>query len=507
LRAHGHFYAVSVVVGLGLSAFFLLNNDAGPGWAWRGLPLDDAWIHMVYARSLTEEGWFYYNPGVPEAGMSSPLWVILLALPLKLVTSPALAAKSLSIFFGLLASVLAYHVMLDLTDRRELAWGAGLVTALLPNFAYARVSGKEVTLVGSLILLSSWFYLQRRYTAYGLVIGLSVIARGETAILGILFGGAVLLRKYLNRDHLTVVTGEEFSLGIRLFLPALITGGLWAIYNHTISAQLLPNTYYVKHNFDLGLINPQNMANLWLGYFRNSLLSWEWLAIPFLGVSALGAWRLYRRHGMWVLPILTGPWLIAYALSTNVAVNSLEWNFTARRYLDYILPLMIFPLLLGLADLWERAGARSNRLVILGAPLALAATGLVYLGLAVVRLNTLAAEYSWNARNIEETSVAMGRWIADHLPPDAEVGVTDAGAMRFFGGRHTIDFLGLNHHETLGRPLHELLREYEPDYAILFRGPEIDSWPFLSEIYYIEPERNTTLGGGDLVVYQYLGDQ
>lgn len=507
LRTHAPFYVASICLGLAFSTFFLLNRDAGPNWAWQGLPLDDAWIHLVYARSLAEDGWFYYNSGVPEAGMSSPLWVISLALPLKLGASPALAAKSLSILFGLIASALSYHTMRDLTDRTELAWAAGLIVALLPNFSYARVSGMEVTLVGALVLLSAWLYLQKRYLAYGLVTGLAVIARGETAILWILFGGIVLVRRYLNRDRLIVATRREVSLGIKLFLPALILGGSWALYNYAIGGKPLPNTYYVKHNFGLGLINPTNLANIWMGYFRHSLLTWKWLVIPFIAISILGGRRLFQRHGIGVLPILIVPWLTAYILSTNVAVNPEEWNFTARRYLDYILPLLIFPFLLGLAELWDQAGRRSNRMIILGAPLVFGAVALAYFGLAAIRLNALAAEYSWNTRNIEETSVAMGRWIADQLPPDAEVGVTDAGAMRFYGGRETIDLLGLNNHMTIGRPLQELILEYEPDFAILFRGPEIDSWPFLTEIHNIRPERNTILGGGDLVAYKYIGDQ
>ena len=39
-------------------------------------PVDDAWIHQVYARSLLRDGSLSYNPGRPEAGFSSLLWVL-----------------------------------------------------------------------------------------------------------------------------------------------------------------------------------------------------------------------------------------------------------------------------------------------------------------------------------------------------------------------------------------------------------------------------------------------
>src|SRR5690349_12263951 len=39
-------------------------------------PLDDAWIHQVYARAFASGHGFEYNPGAQEAGATSPLWVI-----------------------------------------------------------------------------------------------------------------------------------------------------------------------------------------------------------------------------------------------------------------------------------------------------------------------------------------------------------------------------------------------------------------------------------------------
>src|SRR4051794_8476202 len=56
-----------------LAAFLLLGGDAGA--ARRDFPLDDAWIHLVYARNLWSHATLAYNPGVPESGASSVLWV------------------------------------------------------------------------------------------------------------------------------------------------------------------------------------------------------------------------------------------------------------------------------------------------------------------------------------------------------------------------------------------------------------------------------------------------
>ena len=47
---------------------------------WRGFPLDDAYIHLVYARNLAAGHGFAFNVGEPSIGTTSPLWTLLLAL-------------------------------------------------------------------------------------------------------------------------------------------------------------------------------------------------------------------------------------------------------------------------------------------------------------------------------------------------------------------------------------------------------------------------------------------
>ena len=39
-------------------------------------PLDDSWIHLHFARNLAEGAGFAYNPGVPVAGSTAPLWTL-----------------------------------------------------------------------------------------------------------------------------------------------------------------------------------------------------------------------------------------------------------------------------------------------------------------------------------------------------------------------------------------------------------------------------------------------
>ncbi|HSE93995.1 MAG TPA: hypothetical protein VLF19_11870, partial [Methylomirabilota bacterium] len=57
-------------------ALFLASERRIAGAA--GFPLDDSWIHLHFARNLAEGAGFSYNPGVPVAGSTAPLWTVLL---------------------------------------------------------------------------------------------------------------------------------------------------------------------------------------------------------------------------------------------------------------------------------------------------------------------------------------------------------------------------------------------------------------------------------------------
>ncbi|MEK6845662.1 MAG: hypothetical protein AABY26_02795, partial [Nanoarchaeota archaeon] len=70
---------VLLAINLLSAVFFLTDASSGTNSAWTDYPLDDTWIHLVYARNLAEHGGMYYNEGEWEAGTTSPLFVLLIA--------------------------------------------------------------------------------------------------------------------------------------------------------------------------------------------------------------------------------------------------------------------------------------------------------------------------------------------------------------------------------------------------------------------------------------------
>ena len=350
-------------------------------------------------------------------------------------------------------------------------------------------------------LLSSW---RKREILTGVLLGLLVITRGEAVLTALLVGAGVLAPLYLRRKRVSIITKRERRIAIRLFLPSLILGGAWASYNYSISGQWLPNTYYVKHYFGFGVFNLTNLWNLLLGYFHHLALFQGYLFI-FSIVLLIGAgWAIFRnRSTVKLLPLLLIPLVQTYAFSINIKVQAVKdpWTYFTRRYLDYLLPLIVVLMVLGADFLWKVMRKRRERWLVIVAPL-IVVLGLVVGVVNMIRLNAYFIEqYSWNTRNIEEVNVAMGRWLDENLMGEVTIGLTDAGAMRYFSdpANEIVDFPGLNCWQCVGRPMSELIDEYHPAYLVVFRQALDGSFTY-EEIVNFKTERNTILGGSDLVL-------
>ena len=107
--------------------------------------LDDAWIHLAYAKSLKLGEGLSYNPNDYETGASSPLWVLLLA-SIPWFGHPVLVSKML----GLLCHLGSIGVLLSLLrhwfPHLNSSSFTGLCAGLAPLSVQSSVSGMAVCL-------------------------------------------------------------------------------------------------------------------------------------------------------------------------------------------------------------------------------------------------------------------------------------------------------------------------------------------------------------------------
>ena len=112
-----------------------------------GFPLDDSWIHLQFARNVASGQGFSYNPGIPVAGSTAPLWTLVLAIPARLGLDPVASAKGLGIALTLAAALVAGRLAEWLTSSRAAGFFTALALAVSPRLIWGALSGMECRLL------------------------------------------------------------------------------------------------------------------------------------------------------------------------------------------------------------------------------------------------------------------------------------------------------------------------------------------------------------------------
>ncbi len=451
-----------LVVHLVVASFFISNDAPGTDAAWTGFPLDDAWIHMVYSRSLAESGLPCYNDGVPENGFTSPLWMIAGAVPQLcerfLGISAVAGTKVLGLLFGWLAACAMTALLLGAGGRLQSAVFGGLLVAASPVMVFAGLSGMEVTLTVFVLLGAFCAFRGRAYAGAGIFAALAILARPECVLL---FGLLPLLYLVAERGR-----GKWRGDLLRLIVPGLAVMALWAIWSLSVAGRILPNTFYAKSQ-EGDFLDPTEFYGI-VGAVWDKLPVAAAVAIAVLTLAGIvriafaggeegtkstspkGAKNARRGAGSGslfslVLVLFGVGFLFAVCASREMPDGSADYYYWWR-YLVPALPALWIPAALGL-DWLSRPGL--TRAVRIGVVAVGCAAALLACGGQLAHLKSMADTFAWNCQNINEVQVELGRWINTKTPPDATVAVNDAGATRYFGHRKTIDLYCLNRHEGL----------------------------------------------------------
>ncbi len=445
---------------LAAALLFVLNRAPGTAAALGGLPLDDAWIHLVYARSLAALQWFAYNPGQLETGSTSPLWAMLL-VPASWVArlfsvSVVLPAKLTGISTGLLASLGAAYLARQLRLGLAVELTAGLAIALDPALAFAQVSGMEVMLAAAVALWALGELAAEHPMLAGLAAGLAPLARPELILLSVAV--LVLVEWRLHRQ------GASTWLRVQPVLPLVLCVGGFALYHTIASGYPLPSTFYAKYSS-----RPDQISHNLVAVLGQVLPAWPWFTYGagFL-LWGVGGVVLFRRGPV---GILTALFPLAYLLAVSASQYfSQILPFYWQRYLLPPLPSILVAVAAGGVAL---AGWAWRRRRLAWGPLSMVAAAVVVsVSLAGLPsgLAKSAERYAWNCQNIEELDVAMARWLPAHTAPTEVIAVVDAGAARYFGNRTIFDMMGLNNHRFLHRAPQALAAVSRIDVVISFPG-------------------------------------
>ncbi len=439
---------IFLVAHLAMALYFVLDRAPGTAAALAGLPLDDAWIHLVYARSLAALHGFAYNPGQLETGSTSPLWAVLL-VPASWAArlfgiGVVLPAKLTGVLTAVWASLGAARLLRGLKFGLAAELTAGLAIAADPALAFAQVSGMEVMLAAALALWALGDLTADSYHLAALSAALAPLARPELALLTLLVLAIIEWRFHQAR--------ASARARLLVLTPTIVLVGGWMLYCLLVSGYPLPSTFYAKFSS-----RQDFFAHNLEAIFTVVLPSWPWFARG-AGVAlwGIGAVVLFRR-GLVAGLLAALPVLLFFAVAASRLLAE-PLPFYWQRYLLPAHALLLVALAVGavtaIAWAWRARQRAWAPAYAIGVPI-LVLGSILDLPAAVHRSADL---FAWNCQNIEELDVAMAKWLRDNTPEDETIGATDAGAARYFSHRRIVDLVGLNDHRHLH---HEPARERE----------------------------------------------
>ncbi|NPV67898.1 MAG: hypothetical protein HPY64_12185 [Anaerolineae bacterium] len=429
-----------IVLAAVVSVFGYMFIAASMGEA--GFPLDDAWIHQVYARNLAQTGVWAFVPGEPSAGSTSPLYTLLLAVGYwlgipyliwtTLMGSMALAGA------GLIAARLGVRLAPWMPG---VGLWSGMAVILAWHMVWAGASGMETMLFGTLTLgmmalvwreldtaNCSASALLRRGGLLGLLGAAAMLTRPEGAGLLGLLGVLMWLARPQGHWRSTLL----WSLGIGLgWLAGFVP---YAFFNLNLGGSIFPGTASAKQaEYAILLQRPylQRIADLLLPILAGGQV----MLLP--GAIVMAGTLAQRLREDRVAALLLAPLVWALALIGLYAAR-LPAAYQHGRYVMPALPHLIIMGVAGTGLILHRARQQQMAGRVAGRALALA-TVVLYIAFWGIG----AQQFGEDVRIIETEMVAAARWIAANIPPEDLLVVHDIGAVGYYAPRPILDLAGL----------------------------------------------------------------
>ncbi len=413
-------------------------------------PLDDTYIHFVYARSIATGHPFHYHAGDPaSSGASSPVYAVLLAVA-WLFGARQSALYVAALVFGVAAlaaaAALAARVATRLAggDRRVRLPAAACVLGW-GWLCWHAASGME-TVLACAVALGTWEAAlgwaeawpaarsPRRAAALVALAWVLPLVRPTFAALTLAVAIALLVAPAQGRARarLLALPAAFGAVSHELFWW-LVTG---RAESNGAAAKLLLAHPWLTHQEVVDQI--RDRAKLLLHFLFGTTTDRPYLP-PFVAGIAIGIGLLWIVLGRPTARRLTAA---ALGLGTAAALLGLTTflTFDGHRF-RYLFPLVVPLLVLGVAAL-SRLGARID---------ARRGTRAVGLALFLPALLAGAMITTWQGVT-EDFARASSEVFTQHLhmaarvrelPRGARIGVTDAGVIAYLGGHPTTDLVGL----------------------------------------------------------------
>lgn len=472
---------LGALAGLSMAGYAAYSNlESGPGF-----PLDDAWIHLTYARNLAQHGEWAFIAGQPSSAATSLVWVLLLAPGAWLGLAPTLWAWLLGWLALWAVGALGAMTFAQLAPQqaRNAPW-LGALLVLEYHLVWSALSGMETVLFAALCLAALHLTLRSTQHAVGAgaLAGLAMLVRPEGLTLLAPLAIALIVRRGKPGAWL------QLAAGFALFLVPY----LW--FNYNLSGTWWPSTLYAKQAEYAALLE-QPLVQRWAAQAAAPLTGVGLLALPGFMYFAFDVIKqrewLRLAWAVWALGFL-----LLFALRLPVV-------YQYGRYAMPVLPIYLVLSAAGAAQAVAGLASTAWRRRLAAAWLASAAM----VALAFYALGARA--YQRDVSFIQTQMVAVAEWLEKNTPPDARVAAHDIGALGYFAPRPLVDMAGLVSPEVVPfiRDEARLVAHLDStgvEYLVVFPNWYVQL-PAGQELLYQAPAYSDEAGLGRLSVYQWRG--
>lgn len=400
------------------------------------IKVDDAYITYRYAENIADGKGFVYNLNNHILSTSTPLYAIILGFFSLFFENTSLTSHIIGITALIFTCILIFLIFKE--QNKSIVGLISIFFISIDPFIYLTY-GMETLFYISLIVVSFFFYLTKKYNLTAIALALSCITRLDGFILAVIILGHYFL--------------EKRKIPVKPILLFLIFYTPWFLFSIIYFGSPIPQTFFAK-------ISQANLGwvSFWF-YLTHQFLDRYIMFLPFF---LFGLLHILRKNKS-LMPILA--WEIAY-----ISLFSL---FGLPKYFWYYVPLLPFLMIFSSLGIFEIAkklqnfnnlssfAFKSNIYILIMVLLS------IFLATQIIELEGYDFEKNQNRINFY---VQVGEWINENSPENSSLATFEIGLLGYYSKRTIVDLIGLLQPDITANmaknnKLYPIL-EYEPDYIL-----------------------------------------
>lgn len=408
---------------------------------------DDTYIYLQYAKNISTGNGFSFNPGEESYGVTSPLWVLILAIPNIIGLNSFWFSKFADLLCALISILLFFRLASVFFNDDITQYTATGIFTLNAWFVRWAFTGMETSFAVMLVVWIFLLFYKRNYPLMFFLLGLFYLTRPEGFVLFLVLTSVVIYNGFKQKDFKVLNLIQYLSLTA---IPVLI----FLIYAKFSFGTFIPNTALGKSTLTLSpmvfIEQIKEISKTLAGAGFIELM----LSLVFVFIA------IWKKNYQQMLPMII--WILALVflyIITDADIIS--------RYLLVISPFFI---IIGLKSI-EYMKFNPRYLIIAVFILSVFYSQIIFF--KFVKPST--EDFT---KGVNECFIPVADWLKQNTEPKSRILVNDVGVIGYYSERYIIDAAALINRdlvlnkEIMSSPLedrletHKLLNFINTDYVI-----------------------------------------